>query len=402
MLVLITFRPEFAPPWTGHAHVTAAHAQPARAAGRARPWSSGSRAARRCRAEVLEQIVAKTDGVPLFVEELTKAVLEVRPAARRRATATCSTGPLPPLAIPATLHDSPHGPPRPAGAGEGGGADRRRDRPGVLLRAARRGRPAARGRAADALWASSVASELVFCRGTPPDATYSFKHALVQDAAYGACSGASASSCTRASPPFSRSGSRETAETQPELLAHHYAEAGLAETGGRLLAEGGRATPWSGRPILRRSATWPAGWSCSRLLPDTPERVQRELELRTGARVGADGDQGLCGPGGGTGLRSGPRAVQPCRPDAQLFPVLHGLYRIYHVRGDLRRPARSGSNLPSWRRAWAIRPFWWRPTGPLGCPCSGSERWLSPAPNWKKGQRFTTRSCSIARLYLRH
>ena len=77
------------------------------------------------------QIVAKTDGVPLFVEELTKTVLEsglLADAGDRYELA----GPLPPLAIPATLHNSLHRPARPPGAGQGGRPDRRRDRPRVL------------------------------------------------------------------------------------------------------------------------------------------------------------------------------------------------------------------------------------------------------------------------------
>ena len=133
--------------------------------------------------EVAAQIVAKTDGVPLFVEELTKAVLEsglLEDAGDHYEL----SGPLPPLAIPATLHDSllarldrlaPVKEIAQIGAAIG-----REFSHALLAAVADRPEPELQA-ALDQL----VASELVFRRGTPPEATYSFKHALVQDAAYG-------------------------------------------------------------------------------------------------------------------------------------------------------------------------------------------------------------------------
>src|SRR5439155_10675357 len=104
ILALFTFRPDFSPPWTGRAHFTqvtvnrlsrhqAAEVIRQVALGKALP------------PEVVEQLVAKTDGVPLFVEELTKMVLESG-LLQEREDRYALTGPLPPLAIPATLHDS--------------------------------------------------------------------------------------------------------------------------------------------------------------------------------------------------------------------------------------------------------------------------------------------------------
>ena len=86
VLVLLTFRPEFQPPWTGQAHVTAL---PLSRLGRRQgaDWSSAGHRRQALPAEVLEQIVARTDGVPLFVEELTKTVLD-RACSRTPATAT--------------------------------------------------------------------------------------------------------------------------------------------------------------------------------------------------------------------------------------------------------------------------------------------------------------------------
>ena len=110
-------------------------------------------AARRCRRRCSTQIVERTDGVPLFVEELTKAVLESRSAARG-GRATRLTGPLPPLAIPTTLQDSLMARLDRLGTGQGGGADRRRHRPRVLLRAARRRVAAAASELREPRWSS--------------------------------------------------------------------------------------------------------------------------------------------------------------------------------------------------------------------------------------------------------
>ena len=135
VLVIMTFRPEFNPPWSGHAHVTSLplHRLGRRQGAAIVDQLTGGKS---LPGEILEQIVAKTDGVPLFVEELTKTVLEsgiLRDAGDRYELA----GPLPPLAIPSSLHELADGPARPSGAGARGGPDRRGHWPRVLLRAAR-------------------------------------------------------------------------------------------------------------------------------------------------------------------------------------------------------------------------------------------------------------------------
>ena len=181
ILALFTFRPDFSPPWTGRAHLTqvTVHACPASQAvevirqvahGKALP------------PEVVEQIVAKTDGVPLFVEELTKMVLESG-LLQEREDRYELTGPLPPLAIPATLHDS---------------LMARLDRLATVKSLAQLGATLGREFSYDLLQAVSpwdeetlqrglhqlVEAEFLYQRGLPPQATYLFKHALIQDAAY--------------------------------------------------------------------------------------------------------------------------------------------------------------------------------------------------------------------------
>ena len=179
VLALFTFRPEFEPPWVGLPNVGTltlgrldrndVESMVARVAG-----------GRVLPAEVMKQIVAKTDGNPLFVEELTKAVLEagilVEDAEGYRLD-----GPLPPLAIPATLQDSLMARlDRLAPVREIGqiGAAIGREFSYSLLRVLV-------GRDETALknaLAQLEQAELVFRRGEPPEAIYSFKHALVRDA----------------------------------------------------------------------------------------------------------------------------------------------------------------------------------------------------------------------------
>jgi predicted ATPase len=177
--------------------------------------------------EIVEQIVARTDGVPLFVEELTKTVLESGLLADAGDRFELS-GPLPPLAIPTTLHDS---------------LMARLDRLAAVKEVAQIG--AVIGRefshellaavsplAADELAAAVdqlVGAELIFRRGVAPDATYSFKHALVQDAAYQSLLKSRRQQLHARIAQVLEEQLSEVAETRPELLAHHCAEAGLIE-----------------------------------------------------------------------------------------------------------------------------------------------------------------------------
>jgi predicted ATPase len=178
VLILITFRPEFAPPWSGHAHVTQLSlARLTRRDGNA--IVAGLAGGKTLPEPVLDEIVARTDGIPLFVEELTKTVLEselLQDAGDHFELA----GPLPPLAIPSTLQDS---------------LMARLDRLAPVKEVAQIAAVIGREFSHDLLAAVSplpqdklgealdqlVASQLIFQRGTAPDATYRFKHALIQD-----------------------------------------------------------------------------------------------------------------------------------------------------------------------------------------------------------------------------
>jgi class 3 adenylate cyclase/tetratricopeptide (TPR) repeat protein len=227
VLALFTFRPEFEPPWAGLPNVgtlTLGRLDRDDVENMVARVTGG----RVLPAEVTEQIVVKTDGNPLFVEELTKAVLEagilVEDAEGYRLD-----GPLPPLAIPATLHDSLMARlDRLAPVKEIGqiGAAIGREFSYSLLRAlVDRDETALK----DAL-AQLEDAELVFRRGDPPEAIYSFKHALVQDAAYENLLKSRRQVLHRRIAEALRDRFPTVAEIQPEVVAHHFTQAGLSES----------------------------------------------------------------------------------------------------------------------------------------------------------------------------
>jgi class 3 adenylate cyclase/predicted ATPase len=224
VLLLISYRPEFVPAWRDQPHVTElplnrlnrsyGRAIVERVSGKALPT------------EVLEQIVTRTDGVPLFIEELTKTVVEsglLHEISDRYEL----IGPLPPLAIPSTLHDSLMA-----------RLDRLAPVKEVAQIAAVIGRDFSprllaavapmNGDLATAL-DQLVASELVFRRGTPPAVTYSFKHALVQDAAYQSLLKSRRQQLHAKIVHVLEKQFAEVTRTQPELLAHHCTVAQLTD-----------------------------------------------------------------------------------------------------------------------------------------------------------------------------
>jgi class 3 adenylate cyclase len=276
VLTIITFRPEFTPPWTGQPHVSTLQlirlgqregaAMVDRVVGeKALPD------------EVTAHIVVKTDGVPLFVEELTKAVLESGLLADAGDHYELS-GPLPPLAIPATLHDSllarlDHLAPVKEVAQIGAAIGR--EFPHALL-AAVTDRPEAQLR--DAL-DQLVSSELVFRRGTPPEAIYSFKHALVQDAAYGTLLRSRRQQLHARIAQVLEERFPDIVESQPALLAHHFTEAGLTADAVDCRCRAARlAVAQSAHLEAIAEATM--GLEALAGLPDGPERRRQELDLQ--------------------------------------------------------------------------------------------------------------------------
>jgi class 3 adenylate cyclase/tetratricopeptide (TPR) repeat protein len=224
LCLVLTTRPEFHPPWTMVAHLTALTLRrlaPAEV-GRLVTHVVGDKA---LPPAVLQEMVCKTDGVPLFVEELTKAVL-ASGLLEEREDRYALPGPLPPLAIPATLHDA---------------LLARLDRLAAAKVVAQLGATIGRTFAYDVVQAVApldaatlqgalaqlVEAEVVVQRGLPPQATYTFKHALIQDAAYQSLLRSTRQQYHQRIAQVVAERFPETAETQPEVLAQHYTAAGL-------------------------------------------------------------------------------------------------------------------------------------------------------------------------------
>jgi class 3 adenylate cyclase len=251
ILALFTFRPDFSPPWTGRAHLTQVtlNRLPRRQAAELTGRVAHGKA---LPPQVVEQVVAKTDGVPLFVEELTKMVLESG-LLLEQAERYELTGPLPPLAIPTTLHDS---------------LMARLDRLAAVKGLAQLGATLGREFSYELLQAVEpwdeetlrrglqqlVEAEFLYQQGLPPQATYRFKHALIQDTAYQSLLRSTRQQHHQRIAQVLAERFPETAETQPELVAHHYTEAGLKEQAVVYWQRAGN-TPAITRPIRKPSAT---------------------------------------------------------------------------------------------------------------------------------------------------
>ena len=293
-------------------------------------------------AEVVQQVVSKTDGVPLFVEELTKMVLEsglVRPVNGHYEL----SGPLPPLAIPATLQDSLMARlDRLARAKEVAqlGATLGREFSYELLQAVTPVEEVSLRQALTKL----VEAEVLYQRGLPPQARYLFKHALIQDAAYQSLLKSTRQQYHQQIAEVLEGRFTEIKEIQPELLAHHYTAAGLIT----------QAIPYwqqAGQRAVQRSANIEAvshfirGLEVLKALPDTPERTQQELTLQTALGMPLVLTKGHAAP---EVEETYTRARDLCRQVGEtphLFFVLLGLRRFYFMRGELQSARELGEQL---------------------------------------------------------
>jgi class 3 adenylate cyclase len=237
VLLLITFRPEFNPPWIGQPHVTAltinrltrreVEAMIDRVAGN-KPLL----------ADIRQDIIERTDGIPLFVEEMTKAVLEAD--SQSAAERTAAVIPSPTVAVPATLHASLMARLDRLGSAAKEvaqiGAAIGREFSHALLSGVVRKPEAELQSALDRL----VAAGLLFRQGVPPNYTYLFKHALVQDAAYGTLLREPRRDLHARIAETLESDFADIAENQPEILARHSTEAGLIEKAAGLWGRAGQ------------------------------------------------------------------------------------------------------------------------------------------------------------------
>ena len=290
-LLFVTFRPEFAAPWVGRPHVTTlsinrltrreAEALIDKVAGE-KPLPAGVR----------HDIVERADGVPLFVEEMTKAVLEAEgEGAAARAVAGIPSSA---LGVPASLHAS---------------LMARLDRLGEAKAIAQTG--AAIGREFSHALLAAVTGEgearlaglldrlvqagLLYRRGSANHATYLFKHALVQDTAYGtllreprrALHGRIATALEGRFP--------EVAENQPELLARHFADAGSIEKAASLWGKAGQRSLDRSAPV-EAEAQFKRGLEGIAALPGEPRRRRERIALQVGLAKALMHSKGYASP----------------------------------------------------------------------------------------------------------
>jgi len=335
VLLLVTHRPEFEPPWERRQSHVILHSL----SRLSRPQSAlmaGGVAQKTLSQALIAQIVDKTDGVPLFVEELTKAVLE-------SGIPLGADPPPAPLAIPTTLHDS---------------LMARLDRLGTAKEVAQLGAALGREFAYELIEAVSpldaaslrqalaklVDAELLHQRGQPPQARYIFKHALIQDAAYQSLL---KSTRQRYHAQIARAIEEhlpDAIETQPELLAHHYTEAGRAEEALLYWQD-------AGKRAVQRSANVEAinhltrGLDLLKTLPDSPEHARQELAFLIALGVPLRAIKGFAAPEVGKAYA---RALELCQREgqtSQLVPVLRGLWEFHELRAEYEKARELGEEL---------------------------------------------------------
>ena len=323
VLLIVLFRPEFQPPWTGQPHVTMltlarlhrrdTAAMVATVAGSAALPS-----------EIIEEIAERTDGVPLFVEELTKAVLE------SGAPGAAALSSVPHTSVPATLHAS---------------LMARLDRLGPVAKdVAQTGAAIGREFGYEVLASATDLPEpqvcdgldrlanagLLFVRGTPPNSSYIFKHALVQDAAYG--------TLLRSRRQLLHSRIAATLQerfpgvvlAQPALLAQHCAEAGLAQDAIRYwLRAGQQALGLSA--MVEAAALLRKGLSLIAAVPDSLPRQEHELDLQIGLGQAIIATQGYAAPAVSQAYARARELCERLGCAHKLLPILYGQWAYYSV-----------------------------------------------------------------------
>ncbi len=329
-LLIVTFRPGFQPSWARHAHVFGltigslgqrlAAEMVRRVAGKALPD------------EVVDRIVVKTDGVPLFIEELTKAVLEAGILGEEGDRYTLAAD-LPPFEIPASLHDS---------------LTARLDRAGPAKEVAQVGAAIGRTFSHELLAALIPSTEerlqealdrliqagLIFRRGTPSARSYSFKHALVRDAAYASLLRSKRGDLHARIAEQMEPWIAEGREGHPEILAHHLTEARLAEKAIVYWQKAGqRAVDRCAN--VEAIAHFTKGLALLDTLPQSPPRIRQAIELQAAMGVAIMTTKGFAAPEAGQAYARARELCDLLGEDAHVFSALQGLWYFHAVRGEL-------------------------------------------------------------------
>ncbi len=332
-LILVTHRPEFETAWQSYAHCTvlALNRLNRDACADLIGDLTGGMALPQ---DVFEQIVSKTDGVPLFVEELTKTVLESGLVIEQGDHYELS-GPLPPLGIPSTLQDS---------------LMARLDRLEALKEIAQIGAAIGRefprslletisplsGSELDDAFDRLTESEIIFRRGLGPDASYVFKHALIQDAAYESLLRSRRQQIHARIAEALLSQFSARVQNEPEVLAHHYTQAGLLR----------QAAPYwllAGQRAIVRSANLEAiahlseGLNTVAQVSDDEDVSTLELDMQIGLGSARIASRGYSAEETEEAWLRARELLNAVGEDSRQFAVLHGLCMVYWTRGQLKR-----------------------------------------------------------------
>jgi class 3 adenylate cyclase/tetratricopeptide (TPR) repeat protein len=350
VLAIIIFRPEFTPPWIGRPHVTLLSLSrlPPRQRAEMITHLTGGKALPK---EIADQIIDRTDGVPLFIEEWTKAVVEsgiVAEAGDRYVV----VGPIAPLAIPTSLHASLLA-----------RLDRLAPTREVVQIAAALGRQFShelinavatmpKHQLDDAL-ARLVRAELIFRRGTPPDAEYTFKHPLVQDAAYSTLLRSRRQQIHARIAVTLENEFPEVATAEPQLMAQHYADGGLPEktvaywllAGQRVMRSpmpeaSAQFCRWVGQQAMARLATRETVAQLQKWLdelaglPDSPKRQQQELELRVALASALAATKGNSATDVGETIARALALAERIERREQLVPMIYQQWAFHLIRSE--------------------------------------------------------------------
>jgi class 3 adenylate cyclase/tetratricopeptide (TPR) repeat protein len=333
ILLIVTFRPEFQPPWGGQSHVTtlALNRLDGREVGALVLGVAGNAP---LGDEVVQEIVERTDGVPLFVEELTKAVLE-RTAGEDRIAAVLSAKPVSALAVPATLHAS---------------LMSRLDRIGVAAKeVAQVGSVLGREFSYDLIERVAQRTEmdlcaaleqltdagLLFCRGNPPHASYIFKHALVQDAAYGTLLRARRLELHARVAAVLEQRFSELAQRRPELLAHHLSAGGQSE---RAVVEWLRAGRHAAARLAHREALrhFERGLGELAGLMETADRDTQEIDLQLARGLSLFTTEGFNSAGAAEAYARARQLAERQADYRREFMSVYGLWQSANGAGRMR------------------------------------------------------------------
>jgi class 3 adenylate cyclase/predicted ATPase len=334
ILLIVTFRPEFDPPWIGRPHVTALtlNRLAEREVSMMIDRVVGSKP---LPANVRRDIIERTDGVPLFVEEITRAVLEAESAAKHVIAAILSTA----TEVPASLHASLMarldrlGPAKEVaqiGAAIG------REFSHALLSAVAQKPEAQLNSAIEAL----LAAGLVFRQGTPPEVIYLFKHVLVQDAAHGTLLREPRRALHARIAATLETQFTDIVERQPEVMARHCTEAGLIEKAAHLWGKAGQRS-------LNRSALIEAVEQLSRALahiaalPSNVELRREQIGLQVALINPLMHVKGYAAPETKEAAEQARRLIEQAESNGEppdepllLFSILYGFWVAHYVAFD--------------------------------------------------------------------